>query len=194
MPKLTPTIENVTETSREIALNRQMHLLPNPFASDNPDVLISAERVIDFLGRIHAESGGIDKEIIEANSYTEEFMIGVPTIEAVETEINLVESIELHALKEISDEQLKAAAVEFVDAHTVIWRKNLFGKLGETAEPYNKRGEYTEWTKFIDLYHLTFYSEHHRVNNGTFNLVQGWIADALWQRGDLLNNTEWRRL
>ncbi len=89
----------------------------------------------------------------------------MPTVQAYETEVLLVNGIGKHSKSELDDAELKAITERFVSAHLL------------------SNGISLPWTGTeVPLFHLTLWIEGQPIDNQTCNLIQSWIIRQFWLR------------
>ncbi len=100
-----------------------------------------------------------------AEKHGDELILSMPTLEAYESEYDLVAAIDKHSKGELPNVALERLTMRFIAAHL---RSN------DASEA---------WTgKEVPLYHLTVKISGERADNLTCNQIQSWIIREFWLR------------
>jgi hypothetical protein len=107
----------------------------------------------------------LDYVFAGAEKHGDELLLSMPTLEAYESECDLVAAIGKHSKGELPNAALERLTMRFINAHLRI------------------NGVSDAWTgKDVPLFHLTVRASGERVENLTCNEIQSWIIRELWLR------------
>jgi hypothetical protein len=107
----------------------------------------------------------LDYVFAGAEKHGDELILSMPTLEAYESEYDLVAAIDKHSKGELPNVALERLTMRFIAAHL---RSN------DASEA---------WTgKEVPLYHLTVKISGERADNLTCNQIQSWLIREFWLR------------
>lgn len=132
---------------------------------ENDKFAPSVNRTIAYLSRIHAGYGSP----VQYGVITERFYLEMPTVDALISEIELMNAIWAHALGNIDDANIKVYIQKYLDTHIFVYQENSY-EIKSGASRYTGRD--------IDLYLFTFLPR--RFGSGfVLNAIQTWLLTKI---------------
>lgn len=125
----------------------------------------AAVRMIKYLAKIHTDhSDGSSKRIFRAGVVTEQFFIGMPTVDAYIAEIELCNAV-WSLEKNENSQNIKVYLQKYLDTHTFVYGEN-FKRV--------KAGRLSSWTgRNVQLYLLT------GSTSRVLNAIQLWLVTRI---------------
>lgn len=146
MPSLIPKTKAVIEYLPQPAVD------PKDVFSE-PRYRATVQRVIAYLSRVYkTHSDGSFDRISRPGYVTEWFFVAMSTVDAYKTEVELVNAIRLHALGNLSDENIKVYLEKYLQSHIFVYREVNGGWVQEFKTGPSPR---TSWRE-VPLFDVSF--------------------------------------